>query len=338
MKRFLLAALLLGALGAISAQAQTYTFFIRQIQMPGDVEWDVSVSQQGSQLSPLAINPNGARFEIWAVKSSPLTSTLVDHTYVQSYVPVSTVSITSEDPYSPIPRTRADRPFTVNITVNGLSSDASAPDAAKSVKLLRHVQAYPGSEDGSTINRNNATLYSQGSLSSNGAHTLNIAVTSIPGADRSKVKGEERFSVFSLADYQAPESQLASKFIQIWPVTSISQTGITSGQVIKGIAPETVISLTDLYPESFTYAQVYPGAPQLGTVGSLVPGASVVVNSSVPQNNTIRLRNWDNSIPTDGTWTLEILTETPFGIDRLGYTSFTVDRTIKVNGNVTSVE
>lgn len=338
MRRFIPAFLLLGAFGALSAQAQTYTFFIRQVQMPGDVEWDVSVSQQGSQLSPLAINPNGARFELWAVKSSPLTSTLVDTTYVQSYVPVSTISITSEDPYSAIPRTRADRPFTVNITVTGLSSDVSAPDAAKSVKLLRHVQAYTGSENGSTINRNNATLYSQGSLSSNGSHTLNISVTSIPGGDRSKVKGEERFSIFSLADYQAPESQLASKFIQIWPVTSISQTGLTEGQVIKGIVPETVISLTDLYPESFTYAQVYPGAPQLGVVGSLVPGASVVVNSSVPQNNTIRLRNWDNSVPTDGIWTLEILTETPFGIDRLGYTTFTVDRSIKVNGSVTSVE
>lgn len=331
-----LLALLFGA--ASETQAQVYTFFIRQVQMPGDVEWNVNVAQSGNQLSPLAINPNGARFELWAVRATPLLSTLVSTTYVQSYVPVATVNISSEDPYSVIPRTRADRPFTVTMTVQGLTTAAGAPDAAKSVKLLRHVQAYTGSEVGTTINRNLATLLSQGSINSNGTHVLNFTVNAIPGADRSKVKGEERFSIFSLADYQAPESELASKFIQIWPVASMSQTGLANGNTIKGNAPETVVTLTDLYPNSFTYAQVYPGAPQLGTVGTLVPGASVVVSGTVPQNNSIRIKDWDEVIPTDGTWTLEILTETPFGIDRLGFTSFTVDRTIKINGNVTSVD
>ncbi len=335
---FALLALIVGGSATVQAQSFTYTFFIRQTQMPGDVVWDAAVGQSGSQLSPLAINPNGARFDLWAVKSNPLTSTLVSTTYVQSYVPVATVNITSEDPYTTIPRTRADRPFTVTMTVQGLSNSASAPDPAKSVKLLRHVQAYTGSETGATINRSLATLLSQGSLTTNGTHTLSIAVTSIPGADRSKVKGEERFSIFSLADYQAPESQLASEFIQIWPVTTMTQTGLANGNVIKGVAPETVVTLTDLYPNSFTYAQVYPGAPQLGVEGTLVPGASIVVNGTVPVNNTIRLKDWDAYISTDGVWTLEILTETPFGLDRLGFTSFTVDRTLKVNGNVTSVE
>ncbi len=338
MKRLLPIAFLLGAFLSAGVLGSDYTFFIRQVQMPGDVQWDVSVAQQGSQQSPLAVNPNGARFDLWAVRSSPLTSTLVDSTYVQSYVPVANLNIVSEDPYTVIPRTRADRPFTVNITVQGLSHDPAAPEAAKSVKLLRHVQAYVGAENGVTIDRSKATLLSQGSLSSNGAHTLSYSVTSIPGPNRTKVKGEERFSVFSLADYQAPESQLASKFIQIWPMASVSLEGMSTGQVIKAIAPEVNVNLTDLYPSSYTYAQVYKGAPQLGTVGALVPGAAVVVNSSVPQNNSLRLKDWDASIATDGLWTLEILTETPFGVDRLTYVSFTVDRAIKMNGTVTSVD
>ncbi len=340
MKRHLpflpLLALLFGPL--LSAKAQDYTFFIRQIQMPGDVQWDISVAQQGSRQSPLAINPNGARFDLWAVRSSPLTSTLVDSTYVQSYIPIASVNIVSEDPYTVIPRTRADRPFTVNIFVDGLSLDPTAPAAAKSVKILRHVQAYAGAENGATIDRSKATLLSQGSLNTNGSHTLSYSVNSIPGGDRTKVKGEERFSVYSLADYQAPESQLASQFIQIWPMTSVSLSGMNAGHVIKGIAPEITVTLTDLYPSSYTYAQVYKGPAQLGTVGTLVPGASVVVNSSVPQNNALRLKDWDASIATDGTWTLEVLTETPFGIDRLAHVSFIVDRAIKVNGAVTSVD
>lgn len=322
----------------ITTTAQSYTFFVRQVQMPGSVEWDVNVPKSGSQLSPLAINPNGARFELWTVKSSPLTSTLVDSTYVQSYVPVASVEINSEDAYGPIPRTRIDRPFTVKINVTGLSNDPAAPSAAKSVKLTRHVQGYAGSETGTTINRNNATLLSQSSLSNNGSYTLSYNLSSIPGGDRTVAKGEERFSVFSLEDYQAPESQLSSKFIQIWPMTSIAISGMTNGHVIKGDAPEVNVTLTNLYPDSYTYTQVYEGSPVLGTLGDNVPGAAIVVKDSAPRTDTIRLKNWDASIANDGLWTLEVITETPFGTERLGYMTFKVDRAIKVNGAVTSAD
>jgi hypothetical protein len=320
------------------AIAIDYTFFVRQVQMPDAAEWDVTVAQDGSQQSPLAINPNGARFELWTVKANPLTSYLLDTTYVNSYIPVSSVLIQSEDPYSIIPRTRCDRPFQVTIKVNGLSIDPEAPDAAKSVKLLRHVQSYVGSENGATVKRGQATLLSQGSLKNNGDHVLAYTLNSVPGGDRTKVKGEERFSVYSLADYQAPESQLASKFIQIWPLTDLTVTGITPESTIKDVAPNVNIHLKDLYPDSYTYVQVYPGNAQLGTAGTKVPGAAVVVDSSVPRSEIIRLKDWDASIATDGVWTMEVITVTPFGTDRLSHVSFTVDRAIKVNGAVTSAD
>lgn len=331
-------ALLLSLWSAPSIKANDYTFFVRQVQMPDESAWDVTVTQEGQRQSLLEINPNGARFELWAIKSNPLTSFLLDTTYVNSYVPVAQVSITSEDPYDVIPRTRADQPFTVNIIVSGLSSDPAAPAAAKTIKILRHVQAYAADGDGSNVNRSQAIMHTQGSITSNGAETLNYALTSIPGADRSKVRGEERFSAFSLEDYQAPESQLSSKFIQIWPVADSTILGMPGGTIIKGAAPHVDIQLRDLYPDSFTYAQVYEGPAQLGTVGTLVPGASLVVNGSIPRNETLNVRNWDTVIPTDGVWTLEVLTETPFGTDRLGFVSFTVDRAIKINGSVTSVD
>lgn len=322
----------------LQADNDDYTFFVRQIQMPDEGTWDVAVDQQGSQQSPLPINPNGARFELWTVKSNPLTSYLLDTTYVNSYIPVSEVSITSEDPYEVIPRTRADRPFTVTITVNGLSSDPSAPDAAKSVKLLRHVQSYGANGTGSNINRTQATLVSQGSIDSNGTHTLQYTLNSIPGGDRTKVRGEERFSVFSLADYQAPESQLDSQFIQIWPVASSNIGGLTEGFKIKGNAPRMEIELADLYPYSYTYAQVYKGAPELGKEGVRVPGSAILVDAAIPKNDTLVVTKWDDVIREDGDWTLEILTETPFGVDRLEYISFQVQRTIKLNGSVTSID
>lgn len=320
------------------ALAQTYTNFIRQVQLPTGVEWDVTVENTGEQLSPLAIDPGGARFELWTVKSDPLTSYMLDTKYVGSYVPIAQVRIVSDDPYELIPRTRADRGFRVEITVSGLLSGATDPEASKSVNLFRHVQSYGPNGTGVNLNRKNATLLSTASISENGTVTLTYAVTAVPGGDRLKVRGEERFSVFSLADYQAPESQLDSQFIQVWPVADATIDGLQNGMVIDGKAPTFSIDLNDLYPDSWTYAQVYQGAPRLGVNGTIVPGSSKVIDVSVPQNADLIIPDWDDVFDADGQWTLEVVTVTPFGVDRLAYVTLELDRIITVNGGVTSRE
>ncbi len=342
MKKLLLriSAILLASAGLAAAQtpAATFTNFIRQVHLLSGVQWDVTVATTGSQNSPFPIIWGGSRFELWTVKSSPLTSYLLDTKYVSTYAPVASVVIESEDPYTEIPRTRADRPFTVKVTTSGLLSDASAPAAAKSVTFLRHVQSYGVGGTGVGIDRAQATLHTQSTINTNGTQTLTYALNSVPGADRAKVRGEERFSIFTLPDWQAPASQLASKYIQIWPVADASVAGVTAGQLIEGRMPNLTVTLNDLYPSSRTYAQVYEGNPVLGTFGKIVPGSALVLNETVPQNRTLTVNNWDQIFNTDGRWTLEVLTWTPFGIDRLTYLSFDLDRTIKLNGTVTSVD
>lgn len=334
----LLAAFFLGT-GAGSAQTTaTYTNFIRQIQYPSQVQHDLSIASSGSRQSALPIDPGGGRFELWTVKSSPLSSYLLDSKYVGTYIPQAWVFLITEDPYPTIPRTRADRPFYVYTYVQGLLSGATDPAPSKSVKLLRHVQSYGAGGNGINIDRNLATLYSQASLNANGWQLLTYSLTSIPGADRTKVRGEERFSIYSLEDYQAPSSQLASQFVQIWPVATGSIAGLTSGQTIKGIMPTVTLTLTDLYPDSRTYAQVYKGAPALGTAGNIVPGSALILQDSVPSNRVLTLAQWDTVLTEDGQWTLELLTATPFGTDRLAYLTFNLDRTIKVNGSVNTIE
>lgn len=336
----LVPALLGTAHGQSGAQ---YTNFVRQVQLPTNVVWDATVaptSPAGGQLSHLAIDPGGARFELWTVKSDPLTTYLLDTKYVGTYVPMAGVVIRTEDPntYSAIPRTRADRPFSVEITVSGLRTEPEAPAPSKSVKLLRHVQSYGAGGTGQEIDRNQAILFHQVSLVNNAIHRLNYVVNSVPNADRAKVRGEERFSVFSLADYQAPESHLASMFVQIWPVADGTISGIAQGQLIRFSLPALTLTLNDLYPDSRTYAQVYQGSPQLGAQGTVVPGSALIVYDAVPQSRQLVLEDWDAAINKDGLWTLEILTATPFGIDRLAHVSFNVDRTIEVNGSFTTIE
>lgn len=317
-----------------------FTNFVRQVQLPTGVLWDVSVAPAGEALSPLAIDPGGARFELWTVQSDPLTVYLLDTRYVGTYVPMANVIIRTEDPYTytAIPRTRADRPFQVDIEVSGLRSEVDAPVASKSVKLLRHVQSYGVDGTGGNLDRTQAILYDQKSLVNNAIHRLSYTITSVPSSDLSKVRGEERFSVFSLADYQAPESQLASMFVQIWPVADGNISGISGNEQIRFKAPPLTITLNDLYPDSRTYAQVYKGNVQSGVEGTVVPGSALIIYDAVPHSRELSLDNWDAVIDSDGRWTVELLTVTPFGIDRLDHVSFDVDRTIEMNGTFTTIE
>ena len=329
------AALLLSGTNALS---QTYTNFIRQVQYPSAVVWDASVAANGQQLSALAIDPGGARFELWTVSSVGPTSFLLDSSYVGTYIPVSTVVIRSEDTTSAIPRTRADRPFYVDIAVSGLLSGEDDPDPSKSVKFLRHVQSYGVGGTGIGIDRSQATLLSQSSIETNGTQNLTFLLNSVPGADRAKVRGEERFSIFSLQDYQAPESQIASQFIQIWPVADGAIAGIAQNQLIRYSLPQLTFTLNDLYPNSTTYAQVYKGNPVLGTTGTVIPGSALALSESVPQSRVLLVNNYDAVFTSDGRWTMELVTKTPFGIDRLSVVSFDLDRTMKVNGTFTTIE
>lgn len=327
-------------LGGTWASAQvTYTNFIRQVQFPSGLQKDVSVISAGQQPSDLAIDPGGARFELWTVaNTSPLTSYLLETRYVGTYIPLASVAVRSEDNTSSIVRTRADRPFYVDVVVSGLLNGVTDPEPSKSVKFLRHVQSYGTGGTGVGIDRTQAILLTQTTISTNGTQNLTFLVNSVPGANRAKVRGEERFSIFSLEDYQAPESQLASQFIQIWPVADGTITGIAPNQLIQFSLPTVTLTLNDLYPSSTTYAQVYKGNAVLGTTGKIVPGSSLVINDSAPQSRVLSLTNYDTIFDSDGRWTMELLTKTPFGIDRLGYVSFDLDRTIEMNASFTTIE
>jgi hypothetical protein len=334
--------LLASALSVCSwAQAQTsldYTNFIRQTQQPDDTVWDMPVAAAGQQLSALAINPGGAKFDLWTINTITAAEYLLETRYVGAYVPVADVVVRSEDPYDVIPRTRADRPFYVDLVVNGLLSGVDDPEPSKKIKFLRHVQSYGVAGTGYNIDRTQAALLSQTYVDVNGTSTMTFEINSVPGGDRAKVRGEERFSAFSLEDYQAPESQLGSRFIQIWPVADGAISGISNNQAIRFKMPDITIALNDLYPDSHTYAQVYKGAPQLGRVGAIVPGSSLLIKDAVPQDRVLTLSAYDQVFDDDGQWTMELVTATPFGLDRLTYLTFTLNRTLQMNGTVTTVD
>ncbi len=307
------------------ANAGDHQFFIRQQQLQNHLTFDIPVPQDGESLSPLAPGEAGSKFELWAVRGSPPAAYLLDTAVVSPYLPGATVTIRSEDPYPVLPRTRADRPFHVDVAVQGIDNTAEAPNSLKGVTLHRHVQSYGPGGTGAQVDRDQATLLSETAITTDGEQTLSFAVSGIPGGGNQDARGEERFSLVSQAGYELPVPLLiSSRSIQVWPVAGGSISGLAPGQTIGPAVPEITFQLSDLYPSSTTFAQVYRGSPQSGITGTILPGSSITVDDSVPANRSLVLGNYGSVFDSDGLWTLEILTQTPFGTDRIAHVSFSV--------------
>jgi len=375
--RFLLLPLLASA-WAMAQSDPTYTNFIRQVQLPDGLEMDVSnLAPSGEQNSPMAIKPDGARFELWTTRSTPLNSFLLQSTYVGTFVPIANVVIDTEDPWGKEPnregftnvtydnptfaaerkvpvnapaavrRTRADRPFKVYVTTDGLRSGATDPDVSKRLDFFRRLQSYGVGGTGDGIDRSQSILASpaQPQITTNGVQNpLVISLSSIAGADRRKLRGEETFSVWSINDTQIPSqpippNKLSSQYVQIWPMSDGSLSGISMNQVIRFAMPTVTFQYTDTYPGSQTFAQVYKGDVRDNVQGAIVPGSHKNNTSTVPENNLETTGSeFDRMFTSDGRWTVEILTVSPWDTIRLDYVSFDVNRTIETNGSFTTIE
>lgn len=368
MKSSYLRWILLGIMSSSCGFGQvTYVNYLRQVQLPdggGTWTWDPSttVVAAGSQLSREGVQQAGSRFDLWTIRSAPLTEYLLDSCLVGTSVPRAELVIDTEDPFGknltavgPVPvnipgklrRTRADRQFTVYLTISNMLSGATDPLATKSVDYLRHVQSY-GTGVGQGLDRTQATRLTQVPITTNGSQVRPILGTQIPGSPLTKLRGEERFSVFTIADPtpgSLPPAQLASQYIQIWPVTDGRITGIATGDTVRFSMPPITITYNDIYPDAEVYAQVYKGERVAGKVGSRIEGGGKTNTGSSPTREVLTPTKLDPLFTSDGRWTIELITVSPFGTEYLktptdapAFVTFTVDRTIEVNSTVTTVE
>ena len=337
--------LVLAALGmsASVGQAATYTNFVRQVLLQSipAIYWDVSVEPKGERFSPVAIDLAGSRYELWTIEnngSKPPVSYLLDTAYVSAFAPEGDIVIKTLDPDGgSIPRTRADQPFSVDIQIKGLRNGLLDPPSSKSVRLLHHTQSY-GTTNGENIDRSKASLFSQAIISTNGKTTLNYAMTNIAGTDLTKVRGEERFSIYTRKDDGSLDEQICSRYVKVWPLTKVSIVGVDQDSVIRFKAPEISIVVEDVYPKSYTYTQIYQGPQKLGTVGTVIPSAQLQRNDITPHSDIWKISNVNDYIDKEGTWTMEVITETVFGRERLSYVTFNVDRELEVNSLLSTLE
>lgn len=324
---------LLLALSFVNASAQSsgYVNFIRQNQQGSSVVWDMPVAAQGAAPSALALESTGSLFQLWTVEQTLAKDFLLDQKLVGAYLPKADIKITTLDPYTVVPRTRVDQPFSVEIEVADLLTGTGLPEAATKVLLEQHIASYPTGQTtlDATVVAANKPLHAA-NVSQNGKTVLKFAASSLKATDATKALGEEHFIVHALADGSNGQTQLAAAHVQVWPVASGAILGITQGQNLRFLVPTLQINLHDLYPRSDTSLVLYEGTEIDGVEGKLIKAypmdrdCSMSMILDVPEIST--------AITKDGTYTLALLSETVYGTELLcPPLTFSVKMSIEVN-------
>lgn len=295
-----------------------------------------------------------------------------------------------------IKRTRADKGYSCTVQVSGLKTEAGAPLSSKEIRLDRkgmnyfvsdHVNVVTGEPERGPYSGVNwsdklptyATPFSieKYTISANGKYEYTFPYNKLTAVDPTKACGEEQLILTRYADLnpdgsvfvQATEVKKAT--MQVWPVSSVEIMGLVSGQtvsqnlvsnlVVTDVIPDVTARYIEMYPDSRTYCQVYPGPPVLGTVGTKLPASDDHVGeyyhkqyytemgvspippypepATIPKKSELHFVDLNAYCKTNGLWTMEVITETPFNSrapERLLYITFTVDKGASIRGQITT--
>jgi len=354
-RRLLFFTLLLAIAGGAHAQTDPQAF-VRRTHLDTGEQYDFPpIDTSGSQsFSENEVRLDGALFELWATDVWGRNLMIVDQKTVNAYAPEATIEFTSEDSYSRgdlktlsyVQRTRADRPFFVTIQLEGF------------VYLDDNQMLY-------TVDRTRfspltyAPDPSQPIVASDAPRELitNINEDLEPEFQSISLSGEDPLYACGRQTYTMRWTDpvfasvgggidLVKAAIEIWPMTKVELVGIEEGKMYVDRLPLTTLRLEHLYPDSRTYLRIYQGTQNLDAVGTVIDGTESrkgsfydhgAADPTVPQSYTpVDLVDLSKYTPTDGTWTLEVITHTPFFRDgeSLFHVTFQVDRIISTRGQL----
>ncbi|MGB0991971.1 MAG: hypothetical protein ACPG32_05830 [Akkermansiaceae bacterium] len=316
MKTFLTSALYtLTLTAAVSLQAGE---LIRQVQQGSGLVWDYHPSAaHGNARSSLPVGAEGSLLTYYSSRGEQQCLSLLDSMAIGTNIPQVTLEIASEDPHFP-PRTRADKPFNVYVRQG---------KTQKPITLVRQGQVYHPKLH--AIDETTPSVKSQlgGWKLKAGRLSKGAFYTSLPNSDVTRAEGVETFTAYH--KHGEKWQPLKSAQIQVWPVASASFSGMQNGQAITSKkTPKTYVNCQNLYPDSLTFVQIYRGKQKLGRLGAVLTTSVVRFDSSVPQDQKIPLGEWADTL-ADGTYTLELLTITPFNgkrPERLAAVTVVLDR------------
>lgn len=325
-----------------SAAAACAGDFIRQIQNVNgnSLIYDIPITgDNGTALSQPLLS-EAVTFQLYTTHTNADNQQALlklDEKMMGSYLPAASVEILSEDPHVPA-RTRADQPYGIRVTVSGMQSGATVPDHVKSVKMVRSYALY----DDKTYAPSGASgEYADAhTILQNGTYTAGVSQR-LPGDSPTKAVGEESFTIYTMNSSGVLQGQLSKATVKIWPVATAAFDGIEAGRVYTEAPRHGEVMMNDIYPGATVYAQIYPGPEKLGTKGSELFYLPYPKETAVPQNQAMDLSNLSQYLSADGDYTVEVLTITPFNEgkpERLAHLTFSLKRSMRVNGTVSTME
>ncbi len=378
---------ILATTAAVAQTSVTWMNTITQTTLPSGPTTYLpgTVGQNGERYATISVAESqpGLRFQLYTVPSNlDQNQPYLLQTTSVGVFPTGRLEIDTEDPYNKEPdtdetlnvtyenptfasagkmpktnpngvgrRTRADRPFRIYSSTEGILTGNSDPVEAKSINFYRLIKVGAAG----SVNAPQPGISEVGSPQApitSSAVREHFPLLASRGSNPRKYIGVEQYSLWSLAenpDPNLPGQKLGSAKVEIYPVSDGTISGIAMNDTIRFAMPTLTFVYQDVYPgptNSAIYAQIYKGERQ-NTVGSIIPGSHV-------NNSKLFLGNYtesstgadlDRIINSDGRWTIELLSDTPFGVERIltpsqqpAYVTFTVDRTIKVNGTITTIE
>jgi hypothetical protein len=274
-------------------------------------------------------------------EDAPPLPKLLDEKTVGAHLPEATVILRSEDNYQPV-RTRADRPYSFSLAIRKLADPSDPRGGVSSADMDRSFKVYHPELHTPFPNGSGQGTYGEGyRFTLNGDFTDTNVYQQLPFERPTKAIGEETFTVRVPLGSTGQKAAIASAKIQVWPICEGVVENLEEGKRYMDLPSDARVTLKDLYPDSVTYAQIYHGAPQLGRIGTVIGSSVVSFNTYAPQNAVVPLTLLPTDLGEDGTYTIEVLTVTPFNDrtpERVAYVSFEIDRTIQVRSTISDAE
>lgn len=336
---------LISLFGCAFSTAENWVVKLDQRHLESSGSMMVEVDPVGTGMSALAIPEGGSEFTLWAIGQDAQGLPQwyeIDSQVVGAYMPTGELSISTEDPVvvNGVHRTRIDRPFSVTYTVGGLKpAAADAPEAAKKV-LLDHNIAYYAEGYVSPNNLGSETDFLQSDITTNGVGTLSFPITNMTLADGALNAGREVFRLYALPDGVYAQNQLSEAKIDVWPIVSASFSGIE--ELTYSQLPEFSVLVSDIYPESHVYVVCYKGddrtaAISEGTYYEFNTQGQRYNSDPIPIDAVLPIDELAKGVTEAGNWTVEVLSDSIFGIESLRTLKFNYTSSIKVRGSINSL-
>jgi len=219
----------------------------------------IEVESKGDASSPLVVPLTGAQFELWTINSISNEEFLLDTAVVGASRPKAEIVIKTDDSSSAgVPRTRADKPFTVVATYSDLQTPGAGVDE-RTTKLnwfhyTRKTEEALLDSAVITSNKEDSKVYSK------------TNIKPAEGQNPNDIKGYEKFEIELFSNEltsgatagSSEESPLiVSKEVEVFPVPTVKLMKFGADAVVEG---ETITFANTPSTMEFKVENAYPGS------------------------------------------------------------------------------